>query len=867
MQKISYQELIDREELQRLQDEFALATGVLVYCLDSDGEEITKVSGGENAEEIVQQYATSGYIRNAFERVEEGALEDLAVEESEVTGGRVAAVAVRMEESTILYWMLIQTGVSGDPRQFENILDLLRDASYSLLESKAEYLDAELESRRNITEKQEMTRDLHVVEATTEIIQLLDSDESLEKVIEHCLRALGNYLEADSAQIFQLREGEQVMDVMGEWIGKGQQSSFDKTNGIDTVSYLRVNKPVVISTDAPSGEYHSDLVQQGLQAVMVFPILQQENSNTMVLAMNCRDKKPNWGMQDIKFVSDAVKVLQSILTRRIQRNAIDGARLALKEILDNVSGAIYVVDQQTGERLFANQKLQRQFVMELQDGSFHDFLKKAAGEDCQDGSFEVYHEDVERWYDLLCKEITWTDGRKAVIYTFYDITDKKDYQKEIEQQAYTDSLTGLSNRLCFEKDLGKQIIEAKRIGGTGALLYLDLDDFKHINDGLGHKYGDVLLQSIAHSLQKVEDIENTCYRIGGDEFVVIIEPQNFSQMEKIVSDIQKIFSKPWFLKDKDYYCTMSMGIVTFPDSGDSVQELVKKADIAMYEAKKNGKNGVSSYEEGIELLSGQRLDMEKNMRDAVLNGCKEFEVYYQPVINITEMGTECVGAEALLRWNSEQLGFLPPAEFIPLAEYLGLINPIGNYVLREACKTCKSWNDNGYPDYRMSVNLSVVQLLQKDIVETVCRTIQETGIDPSNLVLEVTESLAIKDMQRTKEILGRIKELGVGISLDDFGTGYSSLSHIREIPFDTIKVDRSFVLDLTKDAYSQSFVKMVTELAHTLGAHVVVEGIEVDEQCRILRDLQVHYAQGYLFDKPLPRQEFEEKYVDSVDFI
>ena len=215
----------------------------------------------------------------------------------------------------------------------------------------------------------------------------------------------------------------------------------------------------------------------------------------------------------------------------------------------------------------------------------------------------------------------------------------------------------------------------------------------------------------------------------------------------------------------------------------------------------------------------------------------------------------------MIRWNSDKLGFISPAEFIPLAEYLGLINPIGNYVLKEACETCRRWNDNGYPNYKVNVNLSVVQLLQPDIVDIVRNTVEETGIIPHNLTLEVTESLAINDMDRMKGILDRIKKIGVKIALDDFGTGYSSLNHIREIPFDLIKVDQNFVRELAEDAYSQSFIKMVAELAETIGVGICVEGVETEEQFRILQTMKVKYLQGFFYDRPMRRKDFEEKYV------
>jgi len=256
--------------------------------------------------------------------------------------------------------------------------------------------------------------------------------------------------------------------------------------------------------------------------------------------------------------------------------------------------------------------------------------------------------------------------------------------------------------------------------------------------------------------------------------------------------------------------------------------------------------------------------MEKNMRNATSDGYREFEVYYQPIIDIQKPNTPCTGAEALVRWNSAAFGFIPPSDFIPLAEYLGLINPIGNHVMREACRACKYWNDNGHPEYKVNVNLSVVQLLQTDIVEIVRRTIEETGVNPRNLTLEVTESLAINDMERMKDILTRIKELGVRIALDDFGTGYSSLNHIREIPFDVIKVDQSFVKELADDAYSQSFIKMVAELAETIGVSICVEGIETEAQYKVLEGMKVRMVQGYYFDRPMRQRDFAEKYVKQA---
>ena len=856
-------ELINGEELQRLQDEFCEVTGICAYCLNGEGQKVTKASGTGGQAEKLSEYEQKGWLKTVLERVESGSIEEQAMEVLE-DGSRVAAIAVRVQGETIVYWVLYLSADREDfsEDRFMQILDLLRDASYTLFFNKLTCFSAEAESRRSRFAQQEMSRTLHTIEATTQIVQLLDCDERIETVMSRWLDILAKYLGVDSGLLFQVNQEKQIKDVLFEWLAPGEVSYFDKTRNLPLEQWLVTEKPYTYCCDSPECRYFSQFEELGVKACMVFPVLQQEQRR-MVLSLNYRRQRHKWEMQEIKFTADAVRIFQSILTKRIQKNSLAGSYETLETILDNVVCGIYVTDKNTGEVLFANKRLQRIFEKELKDGSFEELLKQGIPESLEARNHEIFHEIRDTWYDLISKDILWVDGREAMLYSLYDITDKKSYQRKIEQQAYTDFLTGLYNRMCCERDLARQVDEARRTKKTGALLYLDLDDFKHINDGLGHQYGDALLKAISHALQRIHGIESTCYRMGGDEFVIIIPPEEYERLESIVENIKGIFVKPWFLKDADYYCTMSMGIVTFPDLGDSVADLIKKADIAMYEAKKSGKNRVASYNEGIDSSSGRRLDMEKNMRDATADGYNEFEVYYQPIIDVQDGQEKCAGAEALIRWNSAKLGFIPPYEFIPLAEYLGLINPIGNYVLKEACTRCKKWNDNGFPDYKVNVNLSVVQLLQTDVVEVVEQALDETGIAPRNLTLEVTESLAINDMERMKGILNRIKALGVKIALDDFGTGYSSLNHIREIPFDMIKVDQSFVRELAEDAYSQSFVKMVAELAETLGVNICVEGIETQSQYEVVRHMKVKYIQGYYFDKPMRRVDFEEKYCNN----
>lgn len=863
MQTVGNHVVINRTELQHLQDQFCKVTGVCIYSLDRDLRQVTEPSGEEEQLQRVRQFMSSGRFSNVLERVGIGSLEEQAVEELESSDGaveKIAAISVCIEENVLLYW-LVYSSHGEEQSRLEQILDLLRDASRGLLSRKLSDLSAEAANQQSRCAQQQMSETLRGIEAITGLVQLLDCENSaVEAVMEQWLEILSSYLKVDTAQLYRLSHDMEYMNVICEWRAQGMVSIYDKTSNLAALDILKVEKPLILSGDDSVNEYRQPVNELGLQAVMVFPVFCGADEGDIVLSLNLRESTHVWSATEVKFASDAVKVLRSILTRTHQKKYLTGSRGVLEAALENVGCCVCVADKDTGEILYANRRLQNTFERELRDNSFMELLDRGIAGQKEKGFLELNLFEREHWYDLFFKEISWMGDRPAILYSLYDITDKKINQRKLGQQTYTDFLTGLYNRISCERDLARQVDTARKNGTKGAVLYLDLDDFKHINDGLGHQYGDVLLKAISNSLRRVCEIDSSCYRVGGDEFIIVISPDKYEFLDTILENIEKIFETPWFLKDTDYYCTMSMGVASFSGSENSVAEIIIKADTAMREAKKCGKNCIIHYNNNLDIVSGKRLHIEKNMRDAALGGCEEFELYYQPIINVLGGKAYCEGAEALIRWNSTNLGFLPPIEFIPLAEYLGLINPIGDFVLKEACKRCKEWNDNGYPNYRINVNLSVIQLLQPDIVEIVEQTLEDVGISPQNLTLEVTESLAINDMEYMKEILGRIKSLGVKIALDDFGTGFFSLNHIREIPFDIIKMDQSIVRDVENDVYSNSFVRIVTELAENIGAEICVEGVETQAQYDMLKNVRIKYIQGYYFDQPMRREDFELKY-------
>ena len=873
--------MINKEKLEEWQGYLCDLAHIFCCCVDENGDLLTPFGGNPNEKERVLKAIDKEQLRNMLFRVSESTLEDQAIEETAYPNLRLAVVAAKAGGKTVFSWLI--AGVLSDvtdseeypfpalqgfvstitEKDFYRVADGVRNITTELFSYKIATLAAEAESRRSRYSEKEMKTTLRRTEALTAVIQLLESDASIEEIMLKMLSIVGDFLDMSTAAICRVQKDADCMDIMTHWCCRGEVWSYDRDVKQKSPFFLHTEKTLVISdSTALKLDEKEELESHQIKAIVVLPIMIGGSVGMHVFFTEKRRER-SWQVDEIKFLSDSVKILQNILTRRIQKNSLASSYASLETILDNVGGAVYVRDLATGAGLFANRNMRRNFEQELRDGSIHEILEKEIrGES---GISEIFVKSREKWYELYYTRINWVDGKPVFLFALYDETEKKIYQRKIEQQAYTDFLTGLYNRMCCERDLARYVDEANKTATRGALLYLDLDDFKHINDGLGHQYGDVLLKSIAHSFQRIPGIEDTCYRMGGDEFVIIIPPGSYGSLQEIVDAIKEIFMKPWFLKNSDYYCTMSMGIVDFPDGGEAVHELIKKADIAMYEAKKSGKNRIARYSNEIGSKSGRRLNMEKNMREATAKGYHEFEVYYQPIIDVQKKDFPCTGAEALIRWNSTELGFISPAEFIPLAEYLGLINPIGDYVLREACRCCKNWNDNGYPDYKINVNLSVVQLLQKDIVENIKKAIDDTGIEPHNLTLEVTESLAINDMEKMQGIIGKIKALGVRIALDDFGTGYSSLNHIRELPFDVIKVDQSFIRNLEKDMYAKSFIRMVAELAEAIGVNLCVEGVETKGQFSIISAMQVSLVQGYYFDKPLKREDFEEKYTPKLN--
>ncbi|MDQ0871550.1 diguanylate cyclase (GGDEF)-like protein/PAS domain S-box-containing protein [Paenibacillus sp. V4I3] len=463
-------------------------------------------------------------------------------------------------------------------------------------------------------------------------------------------------------------------------------------------------------------------------------------------------------------------------------------------------------------------------------------------------------EGTSRDMFITCGPTVVNDQIVGVYGIAKDITEQKQAEQIIHRMAYFDEITGLPNRSNFQERMAETLEKAHNNSLAG-LMFLDLDKFKQVNDTLGHHTGDLLLVDVSKRIIQAVPEGSIVSRLGGDEFTVIFS--NLSHTDEVipVADvILQALAEPFYLHNRELYITTSIGICIYPEHGTDVETLIKNADASMYRAKESGGNTYSVYSKNIQELNEAKHKIHSNLHKAILR--EEFYLHFQPKIDLTT--DKINGVEALIRWDNQELGPMSPVQFIPIAEESGLILPIGEWVLRTACRQNKAWQDAGFPPIVMSVNLSSIQLQNDHLVRTIGQILQETELDPQWLEIEITESMLLQNTQHTMKVLEEIKELGISISIDDFGVGYSSLSYLKHFSFDYLKMDKSFIDNLNMSPKDELIISGIIKLAHSLNMKVIAEGVESDQQLSYLREQGCDGVQGYLISKPLSAGEFIE---------
>jgi diguanylate cyclase (GGDEF)-like protein len=425
---------------------------------------------------------------------------------------------------------------------------------------------------------------------------------------------------------------------------------------------------------------------------------------------------------------------------------------------------------------------------------------------------------------------------------------------ELKHMVLHDGLTQLPNRLLLEDRIGQAIGARRRSGGHCAVVFVDLDRFKNVNDSLGHFVGDELLRAVADRLRSTVRADDTASRLGGDEFVVLLRHlERLDDATTVGRKIVEVVSAPIVIHGRELSVTPSVGIAIFPDHGATPQALITNADAAMYHVKKAGRNGLQLFNPQMSTFFPDRLALENDLRKAIER--HQLELHYQPKVDVLSGAT--TGMEALVRWRHPVRGLIMPNDFIPLAEETGLIIPLGQWVLREACRQNKAWQDQGLRPLRVAINISGVQLRHDDLADNVARALRESGLEPRFLEIEITESVVMQNASGAVALLDRLSQMGIHLAVDDFGTGYSSLSYLKRFPLNTLKIDASFIRDLSSDKNDAVIVQAIIALAHSLRLQVVAEGVEQDAQLGFLRSFGSDQYQGYLHSKPLPANEFE----------
>lgn len=564
-----------------------------------------------------------------------------------------------------------------------------------------------------------------------------------------------------------------------------------------------------------------------------------------------------------------------VLTRRLGRARADKERSEsrYRTIVEQADDGILLVDAATGKLLEANPALQRRLgysADQITSLRLEDVLVEAAPmPDVGAFNTSTYTRTHARGLRQRCRdgrlldvEVTAShlemDGRQVLCYIAHDVTERKRIELELlrnqhhlEHLAHHDSLTGLPNRLFLRNYLENALRSCAASSGL-AVMFLDLDLFKVINDSRGHAFGDELLVEVARQLKALTGSRGIVARLGGDEFVVVLRGvTNREDAARDAESILSVFSRPLHVAGRVISISVSIGVTLCPQDADDTDSVLCNADLAMYKAKESGRSAVQFFQPDMNRHARRRLAMERALRRAI--AAREFVVHYHPLIEIPSR--RIVGLEALVRWQHPRLGLIPPSRFISVAEDSGLILAIGEQVFRSACEQVVQWQREGVPVVPVAINWSAIQLQRQSVVEIVRRVLRETGMPPHLLSLEITEGTLMRDASQHAGALQSLRDEGVHIEIDDFGTGYSSLSYLRQLPVDTLKVDRSFVEHVDQNPTDEAIVRAILAMAGTLGLRVVAEGVETASQLDVLRRLGCQVAQGFYFSRPLPAED------------
>jgi len=705
----------------------------------------------------------------------------------------------------------------------------------------------------------DLSRQRHSHGIILEILNLANTCETIEDFFESMFPIVANAFQLSRGSLFEYNEEKKLYSCALEWfsdIDFSRISSYQNINIEDTFfREWQLDEQNSFSIDYEEDIKENADLRKYAKAIVGIRI---SNKDKLYGILNFVDNHSlrNWKNDDIIVFEDIGYIMSYVIEKTFNKEQIDLNQIQLVKTLDSLPNAIAIYECETSTLLHVNKQFMKIFGQNKQKSKkeLDQYLKQIIrSEKANSITKEVYFLDLDLWFLLNKSHIIFEKNSEACMMILTDISENKKYAEMMSSLAFHDVLTDLPNRVKFEHDINKTYELNKEDYEHSFVGIVNIDNFKMINNTFGYQYGDALLKSMAKQLNHIPEIRGNVYRFGGDEFSFFVNNKYETQVYEIANKVMNLFQSPFFVEGYETYLTVSLGIGFLTDSDKNLNDLIRKANLSLFEAKTSGKNKFILYDTSLQKYEEDTLSLERALKTALDEGYGEFEVYFQPIVS-AKTG-KIIGAEALARWFSKEFGYISPVKFIPIAESTGLIIPLGKYILNQACKEAKKWLDYGY-DLQIAVNFSVIQTFQSDLISTILNALHTYRIPAGNLIIEITESLAIKDINKVVNILNTIKQIGVKIALDDFGTGYSSLSHLRRLPLDIVKIDRSFIFNVDYDPYSLSFIDTIAKFCHLNNTKVCCEGVENETQKGLLKGIEIDTLQGYLFAKPAPAEEF-----------
>ncbi len=734
---------------------------------------------------------------------------------------------------------------------------------------------------RDITEQKrtaELVEQMRLTSFVKDVSVPIARYGTLQEVLQSCAEAVVHHLDAAFARIWALNEKEDVLELQAS---AGMYTHTDGLHSRIVVGKFKIGRiaqerkahltnSVVDDPQVSSKDWAR---REGMVAFAGYPLVVGEHL-VGVIAMFSRNQLTEFTLRALSSVADIIAL--GIIHKQNEEELIKSEN-RFKAIFNSANDGILIADIETKRFFMGNAKMcqmlgytmeeiERLTVMDIHPREalphvLNEYENQATGEHTLSSDIPMKMKDNSIFYVDINSSSINIAGKTYLMGIFRDITERKQTEEKIRHLAFHDPLTNLPNRLLFNDRLNLAIAHARRTKGKLAIMFLDVDRFKTVNDTMGHAFGDRVLSLIAKKLRKCVHEDDTVARLGGDEFSLLLPGITRGEdVLDIAGKILDIFKHQWVIGGQTLYVTASIGVALYPDNGEDAETLLKNADVAMYDAKEGGRNNYQIFIPTMRAKSFKKMEMETNLRQALER--REFLVYYQSQMDIHTR--QIIGMEALVRWQHPERGLISPAEFLSCAEDTRLITSIDEWMLQTACTQNKTWQDAGFQPLCVTVNLSAHTFQKQDVVESVKAILVKTGLNPQYLGLEITENIAIQDIETTIQKLKTLSGLGIQIIIDDFGEGFSSLRYLKIFPINKLKFSPYFIKDIVRNQEDKMIVEFVTSMARSLKFRVIAEGVETDAQFSLLKQLHCDEVQGYLFCKPAPAEVIEREMLQNT---